>query len=272
LLDQLQREESSAGLPMLFVQTLAMFSEATEMRALAGVGPKVCVASWLAGNLIHAGVPATEAVCVLNGVDHRTFRVVQPIDDRAPRIAMNYNPHPFKNGAAGIEALEQVGRDLGTPSIVYGTRHPAIPPRGGLQFADSPGQAEIAATILGQSSIYLQPSIQEGFGLSAVEAMACGCALVTTANGGSADYAVDGETAVVCDPEPGAMADAVASLVRDDNRRISIARNGVAYVKDFTWARSASQLTKLADAYLAEPAAFRHGRAVQLAPSVRHLV
>ena len=49
-----------------------------------------------------------------------------------------------------------------------------------------------------------------------VESMACGCALVSTANGGSSDYAVDGETALVCGSDPAEMSEAVARLVRDE--------------------------------------------------------
>ena len=45
--------------------------------------------------------------------------------------------------------------------------------------------------------IYLCPSWDEGLGMPSMEAMACGSALVTYDNGGSRDYAHDGETALV---------------------------------------------------------------------------
>jgi glycosyltransferase involved in cell wall biosynthesis len=82
--------------------------------------------------------------------------------------------------------------------------------------------------------------------MCAVEAMACGCALVTTANGGSADYAVDGETALVCGPDTEKLAEAVVRLVTDDDLRVRIAENGCRFVERFRWGASAERLTRVA--------------------------
>jgi glycosyltransferase involved in cell wall biosynthesis len=270
LLDQLQAPESPAGLPILFLQALGVFSEPTEMCALAGAGPKVCVASWIADNLVRGGLPDTEVVWIVNGVDLHTFRVTHSIADRGAQVAMNFNPHPLKNMGAGLKALERIDRDLGVPSVVYGSRVPEDLPAG-VTFVRSPRQKQVSEEILARSSVYLQPSTQEGFGLCALEAMACGCALVTTDNGGSADYARHGETAIVCATEPDAMADAIGALLHDADLRVRIATNGADYAKQFTWARGAARLTELADAYLADPGSFRRRSGARLDPSVRTL-
>jgi glycosyltransferase involved in cell wall biosynthesis len=142
--------------------------------------------------------------------------------------------------------------------VAFGTR--PLPDRPeGVTFVLSPDQPTMAGGIYNASTVYLQPSLREGFGLCAVEAMACGCALVTTANGGSDDYAQDGETALVCGDEVDDMADAVRRLVRDDALRTRLAVNGAAFVERFRWSSSAQRLAELADAYLAEPDRFRAG-------------
>jgi len=272
LFSHLQGEAAGpGGLPILLVQALGVFPEATEMRALAATGPKACVASWIARNLVAGGVPADEAVPIVNGVEHRTFHVIRSIADRPAGIAMNHNPHPLKNMGAGIEALERVDRETGVPTTLFGARAPARPLRGHMRFVDSPRQSEVAQHILAAASVYLQPSTQEGFGLCALEAMACGCALVTTDNGGSEDYAVDGETAVVCETEPGAMAEAVVSLLHDDARRVRLATEGAERAKSFTWSAGAERLRELGVAYLADPDALRRGAPARLDPSVRWL-
>ncbi|MEQ1785563.1 MAG: glycosyltransferase family 4 protein, partial [Acidimicrobiales bacterium] len=270
LIERLQADQSPAGRPILFVQALGVFSSESEMLALAGAGPKVCVASWIAENLVRAGLPAAEVVHVANGIDHRTFRLTNPIAARSPLLAMNYNPHSLKNIDAGIDALEVVHRELGVPSVLFGSLVPPRPLEAGVRFVTSPTQTQLAATVYRDASIYLQPSTQEGFGLCAIEAMACGCALVTTDNGGSDDYAIDGETAVVCDSDAAAMADALRGLLADDARRIRIASNGERYVERFRWATSARRLREVADEYLAEPEAFCTGRGAA-DPSVRVL-
>jgi glycosyltransferase involved in cell wall biosynthesis len=83
--------------------------------------------------------------------------------------------------------------------------------------------------------------------MCAVEAMASGCALVTTANGGSADYAFDGETALVCGPDAEEMAEALVRLVTDDDLRVRIAENGCRFVQRFRWEASAERLAGVAD-------------------------
>lgn len=271
LIERLQTDESPAGLPILFVQALGVFSTTTELLALRGAGPKVCVAAWIAENLVRAGLPAREVVHVANGLDHQLFRVTRPIRGRRPRVAMNFNSHPLKNMGAGIDALIRLDRELEVPSVLFGSHVPLRPLGDGIQVLSSPGQRELSDAVYNGSSIYLQPSTQEGFGLCAIEAMACGCALVTTANGGSAEYAHDDETAVVCATDPEAISAALSKLVRDDARRTRIAASGVRYIERFRWTTGAARLRDVASAYLARPNDFRRGRGVELDDSVRHL-
>lgn len=272
LIERLQSPSSPAGLPILFLQALGVFAPATELLSLRGAGPKVAVAGWMAENLQRAGLPPAEAVHVPNGIDHETFRVMTPITERVRQVAMNHNPHPLKFMSAGIAALEQVARDLDVPSMMFGSDRPPGRLPDHLRFLERPSQSTLASTVYNGSALYLQPSIVEGFGLCALEAMGCGCALVTTANGGSADYAIDDETAVICETEPGAMADALITLLRDDSRRIRIATNGVEHSRRFRWSTSATALRQLASAYLLDPAGHRRGDGVEIGVSVRELV
>jgi glycosyltransferase involved in cell wall biosynthesis len=261
LLVRLQEEPGPAGLPMLFLQALGVFSPATELRALAGSGPKVCVASWMQRNLVAAGAPAAEVITIANGVNHAVFRPTTPIAGRPAGVAMNHNPHPLKNMDAAIEALQRVVQDLDVPAVLYGARPPAKPLPDGMRFEPELSQVDLAERVLAASSVYLQPSTQEGFGLCALEAMACGCALVTTDNGGSAEYAVDGETAVICEPDAGSMAEAVAGLLRDDARRVRIATAGAKHAEGLRWSDGADRLRAFGRAYLADPSGHRQGPA-----------
>jgi glycosyltransferase involved in cell wall biosynthesis len=64
--------------------------------------------------------------------------------------------------------------------------------------------------------VLLYPSRYEGFALPPLEAMACGCPVVTTRVGAVPEYAVDGRNAFVVEPgDVSAMARRVESLLRD---------------------------------------------------------
>lgn len=264
LVDELQANRSRAWLPILLLQGHGVFPPAMEELAFRLPGPKVCVGSWFRELLERHGVPADDIVHIPNGIDPGIFHTTRPIEHRPPAVAMNFDPHPAKRGPAGMHALQALQRQHGVPGTMFGTIPVDRPIPAGLRFVASPSQATLADEIYNGASLFLQPSRQEGFGLCAVEAMACGCALVTTANGGSADYAFDGETALVCEAKPLPMAEALGRLVLDDALRIRIATNGARFVERFRWTTSADRLALLAAERLAEPSRHRSADSVDL--------
>jgi glycosyltransferase involved in cell wall biosynthesis len=247
VVDLLKEPDGRLGVPILFLQGLNVFSPDVEDAAVGMPGAKVCVGTWLADHLVRRGISPGRVHHIPNGVNHRTFRVTRPIPSRPAQVAMNYDPHPVKGGQSGIKALGALHKTLGTASIAFGTRPPVQPVHPGTTFVLSPDQATIAQGIYNTSSVYLQPSLHEGFGLCAVEAMASGCALVTTDNGGSADYAHDGETALVCGPDPEDMTEALVRVASDDDLRIRIAESGSHFVERFRWEASAERFDRVAD-------------------------
>jgi len=83
------------------------------------------------------------------------------------------------------------------------------------------------------------PSLWEGFGLPAVEAMACGLPVVAS-RGGSLPEVV-GDAGVFFDPQsPGEMATAICSVLRDAELRNLLSRKALARAALFTWDRGAS--------------------------------
>jgi glycosyltransferase involved in cell wall biosynthesis len=66
--------------------------------------------------------------------------------------------------------------------------------------------------------------------------MACGTPVVTTANGGTEDFAIDGETALVVAPgDATAMAEAICRLLGDPKLRDRIASAGRRRASQMSW-------------------------------------
>lgn len=71
-------------------------------------------------------------------------------------------------------------------------------------------------------------SLEEGFGLPGLEAMACGCALVSTSYKGVLEYAIDSVNALLSPiKDAKSMADNVERLFENEILRKRITKNGI---------------------------------------------
>jgi glycosyltransferase involved in cell wall biosynthesis len=101
--------------------------------------------------------------------------------------------------------------------------------------------------LMSAASLVVVPSTYEGFGFPALEAMARGTAVVA-ANRASLPE-ICGDAALLCEPAGDGLADALSTLLADDERRAALAARGPVQAKPFTWERNARAH---ADIYAAE--------------------
>jgi L-malate glycosyltransferase len=242
---------ASAGLPFLFVQGFGIFPSDVDDRAFRAPFPKICIARWLVDVVVGKGVAPDQVAYVPYGLDHSSFRLVRPIEHRPQQVAMLYNAHPIKGANFGLKAIEEVQRRMpDVRAVVFGNQDPVHRLSPGVTFVKLPPRRVLVEEIYNGSSVFVCSSISEGFGFCAIEAMAGGCAVVTTDNGGSDDYAVDGETALVCAPrDVVGMADRVEQLLRDDVLRTALATRGCESVRRFDWDESARRLEEFLGRY-----------------------
>ena len=84
-----------------------------------------------------------------------------------------------------------------------------------------PSDAELAGLMAGAAAFCL-PSLYEGFGLTALEALACGAPAVVSDRGSLPE--VVGDAALVVTPEAGAVAEALRTVLGDPATRRAAAR------------------------------------------------
>lgn len=107
--------------------------------------------------------------------------------------------------------------------------------------------------LLGRSSIFLFPSISEGFGYALLEAMSQGLAVVTTQTGMGGDYLRDGETALIVPFQSSLhLANAVVRLIEDSRLRCSIAKQGQALSVNFSLEQFTKQYAATFEEYRGE--------------------
>ena len=106
-----------------------------------------------------------------------------------------------------------------------------------VRFAGEVAEADLPALLSGATCLAL-PSLGEGFGLPALEAMACGTPVVCSS--ASSLPEVTGGAALLVDPvDTASIAAALRLLIADPERRAALARSGLTRAARFDWRRTA---------------------------------
>lgn len=204
---------------------------------------KVAISYWLYEKVLQSGVPKRDVALIQNGIDLRRFRLIEDIDKRPKRIAMMYSRASYKAPEDGIEALEicKVKQpDLQAFCFGPNPRPKSLPLW--IEYGRNIREDELLR-MYNRSMIYLCCSLAEGFALPPAEAMACGCAIVSTDCGGNKEYCEHGVTGLLSLPkDPEALAKNAIRLLEDDDLRIRLARAGYERIQQFTWERSVNLL------------------------------
>ncbi|WP_238178444.1 glycosyltransferase family 1 protein [Calothrix sp. 336/3] len=103
---------------------------------------------------------------------------------------------------------------------------------------------EMLTPIYNAADILLAPSLHEGFGMTLLEAMACGTAVITSNT--SAMPEVVGDAGILVNPKDSqAIANAVISLQNDPVFYRELVNKGIERAKLFTWEAAAEQIAQI---------------------------
>jgi glycosyltransferase involved in cell wall biosynthesis len=91
------------------------------------------------------------------------------------------------------------------------------------------------------ATLFVLPSLEEGFGLPALEAMACGTAVITSTAGALPE--IVGDAAVLINPlNVGEIGEAMLTLLSSEQRRMDMRQKGLVHAREFTWERAAERV------------------------------
>lgn len=227
----------------------------------------VCVSETTARALSSVVEVRGHVVVAPHGVDHRRFTPDEPVPgaDAAARRAAGVEPgrpyvlfvgtvEPRKDVATLVRAFTRLAdADDDVALVVAGrTGWGSAPVEAALDAASRhrrrivwPGYVDDSAVpaLLRGAAAVAYPSLAEGYGLPALEAIACGAPLVTTQGTAMAELA-GGAALLVPPSDPAALADALAATLSagpDDPARRERRRAGLERAASLTWEASAAR-------------------------------
>jgi glycosyltransferase involved in cell wall biosynthesis len=199
------------------------------------------------------------------GVDHTVFRPRDEVEPVPGRIMVTSSSDvPMKGLVPLLEAVAKLRTEREIELVVIGN------PRPDGRVAKAIEQLDLAPVVrcvtgisddelacnYAKAQVAVVPSLYEGFSLPAIEAMACGVALVATTGGALPEVVgTDGVTGLLVSPDdPGALAAAIGRLLDDDELRQNLGAAGRQRVLGrFTWHVTANGTADEYRALMAEP-------------------
>jgi L-malate glycosyltransferase len=218
---------------------------------------KIVISTWLKDILLEKYQQKAEVL--VTPVNKKTFYRDEIKRDNSSRVCLLHHDYDWKGYKDAIEALKITrSRNSKIEPVVFGEKledpSPLFSDAGFTFEYHYRPTGETLRRLYASCGIYLCSSWYEGLGMPSMEAMACGAALVTTDTGGSQDYAIDGETALVSPPkQPEQLAENITRVLDSETLRNKLAESGSRKIDELSWEANSLRLEKIFQESLDRP-------------------
>lgn len=191
-------------------------------------------------------VPRKKVTAIYHGLDHDIFKEDGATKQlKQPYLLQIAQYAPKKNIDRVLEAYAQLSEKTRPDFYVIIPNYEGIDPdiKGVKIIREGQSHEDLAAWYRGALG-FVFPSIHETFGLPVLEAMACGCPVITS--NVTAMPEMTENAAILVNPRSNdEIADAIQRVVEDAKLRESLREKGLVRARQFTWEKSAREHLKV---------------------------
>ena len=181
-------------------------------------------------------------------LNHKNFYPQKRVSSEKLNIALITRKHPIKRFQDFIDAYKMLEHSskIKIENVFIITQDNLD----GFELFDfkviHPKDDKEIASILNKSDIFVFCSLWEGFGLPPLEAMACGCGVITSDAKGVNEYAKDSFNCMIYPPKDiSRLKDSLESLINNHDFLNKIQKNAILTAEKFSWENSAKQLKNI---------------------------
>jgi glycosyltransferase involved in cell wall biosynthesis len=217
--------------------------------------PIAVVSESTKSEMLSHGFQPEMLTIVPNAIDHRLYRQIDVPTVPGPVIGYLGRMKKYKSVDHLLRALPIIRQEHPTVRTVFvgdGDSRPGLEQLAReLGLADAvrftgfvPSEEKVR--LLNQMHVVVNTSAKEGWGLTVVEANACGVPVVASDVPGLRDSVLDGTTGLLYEyGNIEQLAEKVCLVLRDDVLRKRLADEAVTWAGSFTWERSAERMIEM---------------------------
>ncbi|SHL77335.1 Glycosyltransferase involved in cell wall bisynthesis [Nitrosospira sp. Nsp11] len=205
--------------------------------AVAGI---IAVSAFVKEEAVQFTNVSAEKIYVCHhGVDKEVFTTQPGVEPEGYFFHIS-NGEPRKNIHRIVRAFRRLRRNHNAQLVLKLPEHSARQYEGidGVRVITGFLKADELADLYCRALAFIFPSLYEGFGIPIIEAMACGCPVITSDT--SACPEVAGEAGLTVDPrDENALLEAMLAFCHDMKNRPERVASGLRRGEDFSWSKSA---------------------------------
>ena len=217
--------------------------------------PFVAVSESTRQDLVRMGIPGDQITVIHNAVDHATYRQRGLGKFDRPTVSFLGRLKRYKNVECFIKAAKLVAErnpDVRFLIIGEGDHRPALMRLAAklelddvLEFTGYVDQ-ERKAELLERSHVVVNPSPKEGWGLTNIEANACGTPVIAANSPGLRDSVLDGRSGLLFEYDNVEdLAEKIVQVLTDSSLRAHLSEGALAWAARFDWDQSAAQMLEV---------------------------